>query len=75
MLPSQAHLSSGLCRNYVKFLCNRNGKPVKRYGPSFDPLEFENDLRLVLAGKQPLPAECFMHPSRPACNVNKLLAS
>jgi glutathione peroxidase-family protein len=66
--------SSVACRNYVKFLINASGQPVKRYGPSFDPLEFEGDLRLVLAGKEPTPEECFMHPGRTVCNVDRILA-
>lgn len=31
--------------NYTKFLINRQGKPVRRYSPSFDPLGFEGDVR------------------------------
>jgi hypothetical protein len=62
-----------LCRNYVKFLCDRSGRPVKRYGPAFDPLEFEGDVRLVLAGKSPTPEECYMHPGRSVCNVDRIL--
>lgn len=54
--------------NYVKFLVDRNGQPVKRYKPSFDPLDFEKDVQLVLAGKEPLPEECFLHPGRIVCN-------
>lgn len=30
-------------------------------------------VRLLLAGKPPLPAECVMHPGRTVCNVDKLL--
>ena len=49
--------------NYTKFLVNRQGQAVKRFKPSFDPLDFETDLKLVLAGKDPLPDECIMHVS------------
>lgn len=30
--------------NYVKFLVDRNGIPVRRYSPRFDPLQFEGDV-------------------------------
>lgn len=30
--------------NYVKFLVDRNGQPVKRYKPAFDPMSFEDDV-------------------------------
>ncbi len=30
-------------------------------------------VRLVLAGKEPLPAECVMHPGRKVCKVEKYL--
>jgi len=30
--------------NYTKFLINRQGKPVRRYSPSYDPLGFEGDV-------------------------------
>ena len=39
--------SGSLEWNYVKFLVDRNGQPVKRYKPAFDPLDFEDDVRLV----------------------------
>jgi hypothetical protein len=32
-------------------------------------------LRLLLAGKEPLPPDCARHPGRKACNVNAILAS
>lgn len=28
----------------MQFLVDRNGQPVKRYKPSFDPLEMEGDV-------------------------------
>lgn len=61
--------------NYVKFLVNREGQAVKRYKPAFDPLDFESDVRLVLAGKGPLDPECIMHPGRKGCSVDRLLAA
>ena len=33
--------------NYTKFLVDRQGRPVKRYKPGFDPLEFEDDVRYL----------------------------
>lgn len=61
--------------NYTKFLVDRNGQAVKRFKPGFDPLEFQDDVRLVLAGKAPLAAECIMHPGRKGCKVEKILAA
>ncbi|GAB4822499.1 hypothetical protein N2152v2_009545 [Parachlorella kessleri] len=54
--------------NYTKFLVSREGVALRRYKPGFDPLEFEGDVLLALAGKAPLPVECFAHPGtrRPA---------
>ena len=43
--------------NYVKFLVDREGLPVQRYKPAFDPLDFEGDVRalpLSRAAKHPL---------------------
>ena len=55
--------------NYTKFIVDREGIPRKRYGPAFDPLQFEDDVRLILAGKDPLPSECLLHPGRKVCKV------
>lgn len=60
--------------NYEKFLCDRRGVPVKRFKPAFDPVDFEGDVRLLLAGQPPLPAECIAHPGRKVCNVDKILS-
>jgi glutathione peroxidase-family protein len=30
--------------NFVKFLCDKNGIPIKRYGPKESPLSFEKDI-------------------------------
>lgn len=46
---------------------------LRRYRPGFDPLNFEGDLRLALAGKPPLPEECFAHPGRKVCKVERYL--
>lgn len=60
--------------NYTQFLVGRDGVACKRWRPGFDPLEFEGDVRLVLAGRPPLPGECIMHPGRSACKVDQYLA-
>lgn len=62
------------CRNYVKFLISRDGRPVKRFGPSFDPLRAEADVRLLLAGRDVTPEECVLHPGRKVCNADRILA-
>lgn len=59
--------------NYTKFLIGRDGQPLARYKPGFDPLEFEGDVQLALAGLPPRREECLMHPGRTGCSVNKLL--
>lgn len=68
-LPNQA--GGAIEWNYVKFLVDRNGQPVKRYKPAFEPLDFENDLRLVLAGHPPTPPECASHPGRIVCQLSQ----
>lgn len=57
----------------VKFLVGRDGVALRRYKPGFDPLQFESDVRLALAGKPPLPSECFAHPGRKVCKVEQYL--
>lgn len=59
--------------NYTKFLVSREGVALRRYKPGFDPLEFEGDVLLALAGKAPLPVECFAHPGRKVCKVEHYL--
>lgn len=34
--------------NFTKFLCDRNGKPFKRYGPQQAPFTFEDDIVSLL---------------------------
>ena len=34
--------------NFTKFLVDKNGNAVKRYDPTFDPKEIENDLEELL---------------------------
>jgi len=44
-------LGSTVKWNFTKFLCDRSGKPVKRYGPPTKPLTFEQDIQDLLAQK------------------------
>jgi len=41
-------LGSSIKWNFTKFLCNRLGKPVKRYSPPSKPLSFESDILQLL---------------------------
>jgi glutathione peroxidase-family protein len=34
--------------NFVKFLCNADGVPIKRYLPIFSPLSIEGDIKKLL---------------------------
>jgi len=42
-------LGSSVKWNFTKFLCDRTGKPVKRFGPPTKPLSFEQDIVDLLA--------------------------
>jgi glutathione peroxidase-family protein len=44
-------LGSSVKWNFTKFLCNRQGKPVKRYAPNSKPLSFESDIVALLEEK------------------------
>lgn len=35
--------------NFEKFLCDKQGKPFKRYGPQESPLSIEDDIKELLA--------------------------
>lgn len=41
-------LGSSIKWNFTKFLCNRKGLPVKRYGPPAKPLQMEDDILKLL---------------------------
>lgn len=56
--------------NYTKFLVGRDGTARKRFKPGFDPSDFEADVRLLLAGRDPQPPECIAHPGRKVCKVD-----
>ena len=34
--------------NFSKFLCDKDGKPVSRYGPHQSPLSFEADIKALI---------------------------
>ena len=34
--------------NFTKFLVDRNGNVVKRYDPTFNPMDFENDIKELI---------------------------
>jgi len=42
-------LGSSVKWNFTKFLCDRQGKPIRRYGPRTKPLTFEQDILDLLA--------------------------
>jgi len=44
-------LSSALKWNFTKFICNRRGVPVARFGPYTAPLEMEDIIKELLAEK------------------------
>jgi len=56
--------------NYVKFLVGRDGIPRKRFNSLYNPIDFEGDVRALLAGKEALPQECKQHPGRKVCKTD-----
>nr|GEW26760.1 probable glutathione peroxidase 2 [Tanacetum cinerariifolium] len=49
--PSSLYLtrwSEGIKWNFTKFLVNKEGKVIARYGPRTPPLEFEKDIQNLL---------------------------
>lgn len=44
-------LTNSIKWNFTKFLCDRNGKPIKRYAPNFAPEGITPDLEELLAKK------------------------
>ncbi len=45
-------LGNGIKWNFTKFLCSKDGIPLKRYGPQESPLSFEKDLTKLLLHSQ-----------------------
>jgi glutathione peroxidase len=45
-------LGSGLKWNFAKFLCDKEGRPVKRYLPIANPLSLEKDIAELLQSQQ-----------------------
>jgi len=46
-------LGSAVKWNFTKFLCDRTGVPVRRYGPTTKPLETEKDIVQLLGATKP----------------------
>jgi glutathione peroxidase len=42
-------LGTGPKWNFTKFLCDKNGIPIKRFQPNVNPLDFEDDIISLLA--------------------------
>mmetsp|Transcript_16205 Transcript_16205/g.16936 ORF Transcript_16205/g.16936 Transcript_16205/m.16936 type:complete len:109 (-) Transcript_16205:300-626(-) len=59
-VPPAGFLSSltgiGLKWNFTKFLCDKDGKPVKRFEPSVNPLDFEQDIVDLLIPQSSSPS-------------------
>jgi glutathione peroxidase len=59
-LPDQGLLSSlvgtGPKWNFTKFLCDKNGIPIKRYQPNVNPLEIEDDILSLLEDSNSSPS-------------------
>jgi glutathione peroxidase-family protein len=55
-LKSQQHgfLTDEIKWNFSKFLIDRNGRPVKRYAPTTEPKDIEDDIAFYLDSKQEL---------------------
>jgi len=47
-LAAEGVLGNSIKWNFTKFLCNRQGKPIHRYGPASRPLGFEPDIFQLL---------------------------
>mmetsp|Transcript_19091 Transcript_19091/g.32748 ORF Transcript_19091/g.32748 Transcript_19091/m.32748 type:complete len:84 (+) Transcript_19091:544-795(+) len=75
-LPGSAPNAKGdVAWNYEKFVIDRRGQTVLRYKSVYPPGGFEDNVRLLLKGKPPLPAECVLHAGRKVCNVEEQLAA
>ena len=48
MLKKQSSFGSFIKWNFTKFLCDRNGIPVKRYSPTTNPMAMEKDILSLL---------------------------
>lgn len=66
-IPGPAGGKGELEWNYVKFLIDREGRAVRRYTSTFDPLKFERDVQLCLAGRELGPERCLKVPSADGC--------
>ena len=50
-------LGPSLKWNFTKFLCDKNGIPIKRFGPTSSPLSFEKDIQELIASGDEAVAE------------------
>lgn len=50
-------LGASIKWNFTKFICNRDGVPVKRYGPPTKPYSFEDSLVTLLSSKASVATE------------------
>ena len=66
-IPGPAGGKGELEWNYVKFLIDRSGRAMRRYTSTFDPLKFERDVQLCLAGRELDPARCLKVPGASEC--------
>ena len=66
-IPGPAGGKGELEWNYVKFLIDRSGRAVRRYTSTFDPLKFERDVQLCLAGRELDPTQCLKVPGASEC--------
>ncbi len=62
------------CRNYVKFLVDREGRPVRRYTSTFDPIKAEDDVSPDAAIAHPMPMASLLFASM-LSNVQPVAAS
>lgn len=44
-------LGKGIKWNFTKFLCDRNGIPIKRFEPNVNPIEIEPDIVALLSAE------------------------
>lgn len=45
----EGFLGASIKWNFAKFLCDKEGKPFKRYGPQVSPKSIEGDIKQLLA--------------------------
>lgn len=48
-LPGTDHEPGAIKWNFTKFLVDRNGEVIKRFSPTYNPLDMEDDVKKLLA--------------------------